>query len=101
MKSHEVIAGLKSLIKDRESFLSEKTDDGIFLEDIRYLKEAIKIIIEKNKIEFDLDEMGCPMCGGKNDYILITSNGRYKRYQCNCGVKIKVKIIKEIKEVTK
>ena len=98
MTKLEVIEGLKSLINDRESFLTEDGDDDIFLEDIKVLKEAIKLIIEK-KVEFDLANTGCPMC--ENDsFICLSTDLYFEILECNsCNSQIKVKVIKKIKEV--
>ena len=97
MKKIEVIEGLKCLIEDRKSFLSDD-DDEIFLEDIKVLKEAIKLIIEK-KVEFDLANTGCPMC--ENDsFICLSTDLYFETLECNsCNSQIKVKVIKKIKEV--
>ena len=98
MKKIEVIEGLKCLIEDRKSFLSDD-DDEIFLEDIKVLKEAIKLILGVNVINFRFEDIGCPFCTGEN-LIFISSNDTHAAYRChNCDTKIKVRIIKEITEI--
>ena len=100
MKKDSIIEGLKSLIEDRKSFLSDgDSDDEIFLEDIKVLKEAIKLILGVNVINFKLEDIGCPFCTGEN-LIFISSNDTHAVYRChNCNTKIKVKMIKEITEI--
>ena len=98
MKKEAIIEGLKSLIEDRKSFLTDG-DDEIFLEDIKVLKEAIKLILGVNVINFKLEDIGCPFCVGEN-LIFISSNDTHANYRChNCNTRIKVKMIKEITEI--
>ena len=100
MKKHEIIEGLKSLIEDRKSFLTENSDDDIFLEDIEVLKEAIKLIIENCKVEFNFKKIGCPMCNSHESFICLSTNFDYEIHECrNCKSQIKVRVIKEIVEV--
>ena len=100
MKKKAIIEGLKSLIEDRKSFLTDgDSDDDIFLEDIKVLKEAIKLILGVNMINFKLEDIGCPFCTGEN-LIFISSNETHGTYRChNCSTRIKVKMIKEITEI--
>ena len=98
MKKAKVIEGLKCLINDRESFLSDDCEDDIFLDDIKVLKKAIKLIIEK-KVEFNLANTGCPMCENES-FTCLSTDLCFEILECNsCKSQIKVRIIKEIKEV--
>lgn len=52
MTDNEIIAGLKDLIKDRESFIDkeDKSDkDNIFIRDKEVLEKAIVVLLEKDK----------------------------------------------------
>ena len=48
----EIIAGLKDLIKDRESFINKEDrldKDNIFIRDKEVLEKAIEMLLEKDK----------------------------------------------------
>jgi len=97
LKKTEVIEGLKCLINDRESFLSDDCEDDIFLEDIKVLKEAIKLILGLKVVNFELSDIGCPFCTDKKELAFLSSDRNYAVYKCqNCKSKITVKIINEI-----
>lgn len=61
MTKKEVIGGLYSLVLDRESFITDKTEeDDVFVEDKKILLEAIKLIqysVPKQIIQEELKEL--------------------------------------------
>ena len=100
MEKAEVIAGLKDLINDRESFIME--EDDIFAHDKKVLEEAINLIKENEIKKVEFNEIGCPICEEKENFIGLGSNLDHEIFECeNCKAKIKVKVLKEIKEVKK
>ena len=101
MTKLEIIEGLKCLIEDRKSFLTDgDSDDDIFLEDIKVLKEAIKLVVENSKVEFDFKDTGCPMCSNYEAFVCLNTDFDFEIHECrNCGSQIKVRVIKEIVEV--
>ncbi|MDE5831147.1 MAG: hypothetical protein K2H53_06035 [Clostridia bacterium] len=54
MSQEDIISGLKSLIRDRESFINDNDKDNIFAKDKQVLEEAIKLLENEDKI---IDEM--------------------------------------------
>ena len=51
MKKHEIIEGLKSLIEDRKSFLTENSDDDIFFSRRMYLfYDTLKLELKQEKL---------------------------------------------------